>query len=72
LRLREFLQVTATPQAKFAELIGVRQPTISRYLSGKIPPSAAAMARIRDASQGAVAVADWVPLKKPRRRVAPA
>jgi hypothetical protein len=51
-------------------MIGVRQPTISRYASGKIPPSAAVMARIRDASRGAVT--DWMREQKPRRRAAPA
>jgi transcriptional regulator with XRE-family HTH domain len=71
MRLAEYLQLADIPQAKFGELVGVRQATISRYLSGKIPPSAAAMARILDTSRGAVAVADWVPQKKPRR-VAPA
>jgi transcriptional regulator with XRE-family HTH domain len=67
MRLAEFLRLTATPQAKFAVQIGVRQATISRYVSGKIPPSAAVMARICDVSQGAVGPGDWAPEKKIRR-----
>jgi hypothetical protein len=68
MRLREFLRVTATPQARFAAQIGVRQATISRYISGEQIPATPIVLKIRDLSHGAVARDDWVPEKKPRRR----
>jgi hypothetical protein len=68
MRLGEFLRLTATPQAKFAAQIGVRQPTVSRLVAGTQNPSALTALKIRDASQGAVGPGDWGPMKKVRRR----
>jgi transcriptional regulator with XRE-family HTH domain len=72
MRLGAYLELTGISQVAFAATVGVQQGTVSRYVSGKIPPSAAVMVRIRDASRGAVALDDWAPEKEPRRRAAPA
>jgi predicted transcriptional regulator len=55
-------------QTRFAALIGVRQATVSRYISGTKIPSTTVVLKIRDLSKGAVALDDWVPEKKMRRR----
>jgi hypothetical protein len=46
----------------------VQQATVSRYISGTKIPSVTAVLKIRDLSKGAVALDDWVPEKKIRRR----
>jgi hypothetical protein len=58
MRLGEFLRLADLPQAKFATLIGVRQATISRYISGEQIPSTPIVVKIRDLSHGAVALDD--------------
>jgi hypothetical protein len=47
-----------------------RQATVSRYVSGTKIPSATVVLKFRDLSKGAVALDDWVPEKKIRRRAA--
>jgi len=67
MRLGEYLQLTDMSQVRFAALLGVRQATVSRYISGTKLPSVTAVLKIRDLSKGAVALDDWAPLKKRRR-----
>jgi DNA-binding transcriptional regulator YdaS (Cro superfamily) len=67
MRLREFLRVTATPQTRFAAQIGLRQPSVSRLISGMQNPSATTTRKIQSATQGAVGPSDWGPVKKRRR-----
>ena len=58
----------AQGMTRFAALLGVQQATVSRYISGtKIPPVTVVL-KIRDLSKGAVALDDWAPEKKIRRR----
>ena len=68
MRLREYLRSADISQTRFAAQIGVQQGTVSRYISGTKIPSATVALKIRDASQGAVALDDWAPEKKIRRR----
>ena len=68
MRLGEYLQSVAMSQTRLAALIGVQQGTVSRYISGTKIPSVTAVLKIRDISGGAVALDDWVPEKKIRRR----
>ena len=68
MRLGEYLQLADISQTRFAAQIGVRQATISRYISGEQIPSTPIVVKIRDLSHGAVALDDWVPEKKIRRR----
>ena len=70
MRLGEYLQLANISQTRFAALIGVRQATVSRYISGTKIPSATVVLKIRDLSKGAVALDDWAPEKKIRRRAA--
>jgi transcriptional regulator with XRE-family HTH domain len=70
MRLGEYLQLAEISQTRFAAQIGVRQATISRYISGEQVPSTPIVVKIRDLSGGAVALDDWVPEKKIRRRAA--
>jgi predicted transcriptional regulator len=68
MRLGEYLQLADMSQTRFAALIGVQQATVSRYISGTKLPSVTAVLKIRDLSKGAVALDDWAPEKKVRRR----
>ena len=68
MRLGEYLQLADISQTRFAAQIGVRRATISRYISGTKIPSATVVLKIRDLSKGAVALDDWAPEKKLRRR----
>jgi transcriptional regulator with XRE-family HTH domain len=52
------------PQARFAMQVGVRQATISRYISGEQIPSPPIVVKIQDLSHGAVELDDWLPEKK--------
>jgi transcriptional regulator with XRE-family HTH domain len=68
MRLGEYLQLADISQTRFAAQIGVRRATISRYISGTKIPSATVVLKIRNLSKGAVALDDWAPEKKVRRR----
>jgi predicted transcriptional regulator len=68
MRLGEFLRSAEISQVQFATLLGVQQATVSRYISGTKIPSATVVLKIRDLSKGAVALDDWAPEKKIRRR----
>jgi transcriptional regulator with XRE-family HTH domain len=68
MRLGEYLRSAEISQTRFAAQIGVRQATISRYVSGEQVPSTPIVLKIRALSKGAVALDDWVPEKKIRRR----
>ena len=70
MRLGEYLQLADISQTRFAALLGVQQATVSRYISGTKIPSATVVLKIRDLSKGAVALDDWAPEKKIRRRAA--
>jgi predicted transcriptional regulator len=68
MRLGKYLRSAEISQVRFATLLGVRQATVSRYISGTKIPSVTAVLKIRDISKGAVALDDWAPEKKLRRR----
>ena len=70
MRLGEYLRSVNVSQRRFAALLGVQQATISRYVSGEQIPSTPIVLKIRDLSKGAVALDDWLPEKKIRRRAA--
>ena len=65
--LAEFLRLADISQVQFAEQIGLRQPSISRLISGMQNPSATTTRKIQSATQGAVGPSDWGPVKKRRR-----
>jgi hypothetical protein len=64
MRLGEYLRSVNVSQRRFAAQIGVRQATVSRYISGEQIPSTPLVLKIRDLSKGAVALDDWAPEKR--------
>jgi hypothetical protein len=58
MRLGEYLQLADISQTRFAAQIGVRQATISRYISSEQIPSTPIVVKIRGISKGAVALDD--------------
>ena len=68
MRLREYLRLADVSQTRFAALIGVQQATISRYISGEQIPSTLIVLKVRALTGGTVALDDWAPEKKIRRR----
>jgi DNA-binding transcriptional regulator YdaS (Cro superfamily) len=66
-RLGAYLELTGISQTAFAATVALRQPSISRYISGTQNPSATTTRKIQSATQGAVGPGDWAPEKKIRR-----
>lgn len=61
MKLEKYLENTSMSEATFAELIGVKQATVNRYINGKRFPSPVMIQRIERASKGKVKVMDWFP-----------
>ncbi|GGL91843.1 hypothetical protein GCM10011534_12450 [Pseudooceanicola nanhaiensis] len=59
LRLAEYLRSAELTQAAFAERVGVKQPTVHRWLKGEARPSWRVAERIAVTTGGAVPVAAW-------------
>lgn len=64
MQLFQYLASKEISQARFAEQIGVSQPTLSRYVNGDSIPSVVVGARIADITQNLVSVNDWENLHK--------
>ena len=64
MQLFQYLASKEISQARFAEQIGVSQPTLSRYVNGDSLPSVVVGARIADITQNLVSVNDWENLHK--------
>lgn len=60
-KLREHLNQARISQVAFADLIGVRQATVSRLCSGEQVPSLELAVRIERETKGAVPANSWVP-----------
>ena len=60
MQLFEYLIQKDVSQTRFAEKIGVSQPTLSRYLVGQTIPSVITAVRIKDATRGEVTPEDWL------------
>ena len=58
MKLDSYLAAHAITQQRFAELIGCEQPTVARFLKGRIP-SPDLMVRITKATAGAVTPNDF-------------
>ena len=56
--LNSYLAHAEISQVEFAAIVGVKQPTVHRWLNGA-QPSWKAAARIEDATGGKVAVGIW-------------
>lgn len=59
--LRTYLERTATPQTRFAAIIGISRGYMSQLVSGTKTPSLELAAAIERATDGAVTAASWVP-----------
>ncbi|WP_172976585.1 helix-turn-helix domain-containing protein [Roseivivax sp. THAF40] len=58
-RLATFLNRTEMTQGAFAQLIGVSQPTVHRWLHRKDTPTFKTAAKIERMTEGAVPIASW-------------
>ena len=59
MQLSQYLVETSTSQSKFAETLGVSQATVHKWLYGKNRPSADTMVKIKQITEGQVAIEDW-------------
>lgn len=59
MKLQDFLKENSLTHAAFAEMVGVRQATINRYVRGERFPSPDMIKTIQKVTAGRVAVADW-------------
>ncbi|WP_340109485.1 helix-turn-helix transcriptional regulator [Pikeienuella sp. HZG-20] len=57
--LREYLLTTGTTQAAFADVVGLKQSTVSRLARGATLPSLTVAIAIDRATKGAVAASSW-------------
>jgi transcriptional regulator with XRE-family HTH domain len=64
--LKQYLEVKALSLAQFAEKIGVKRNSISRYVHGRVPDPPTVIAIYRE-TRGAVAPNDLYDLPKVRR-----
>lgn len=62
MKLNEFLSQNKITQERFAELIGVEQPTVCRYLKNERFPREDEMRRIYTATNGLVTPNDFIDL----------
>ncbi|MFC4668166.1 helix-turn-helix transcriptional regulator [Seohaeicola nanhaiensis] len=60
LRLSAYLRSVELTQAAFAAMVGVKQPTVHRWLKGDARPSWRVAEKIAHATGGAVPVSAWV------------
>lgn len=58
MRLKDYLKAAGMTRAEFAKMVGCEQPTVSRYLRGRVP-APEVMARIVAATNGAVTPNDF-------------
>lgn len=58
MKLNQYLSINKLTHADFAKKIGCRQPTITRYLSGRVP-TPEIMSLIVKATNGAVTPSDF-------------
>jgi transcriptional regulator with XRE-family HTH domain len=63
MKLRTWLRRRRLTHAQFGELIGSRQQTVSRWVSGLRIPDPKQIALIHRATRGKVSFFDWVKLK---------
>ena len=60
MRLRDYLEATATKVAEFAEALRVSEPTVYRWLNRTRHPNRLQMLAIHRATKGAVTPSDLV------------
>lgn len=63
--LRDYLDKHGLTASAFADLVGVKHSSVSRWAAGETRPDWGRLARIQEVTQGAVTAADFVPLPAP-------
>ncbi|MDA3888976.1 MAG: helix-turn-helix transcriptional regulator [Allgaiera sp.] len=61
-KLTEYLDGHSMTQRSFAKILGVRESTVSDWMSGKLRPSAQNMLRIETKTGGNVTMRAWFDL----------
>lgn len=64
MKLDEYLKNNRIQNVDFAEKIGVHKGSIPRYRKGRVIPTTAVMARIREATNGQVDIEDFLSSKE--------
>lgn len=62
MKLADYIATNKLSQAAFAEMIGSRQPTIWRYLNGRMPRRDH-LIKIKEATRGAVTADDFLEME---------
>lgn len=60
MKLREYLDATQTRAAQFAEILGVADNTVRRWMNGARTPTPDQMRAVYAATKGLVTPNDWV------------
>lgn len=60
-KLRTWLDDNRVSVPEFAEQVGVTRAAVYAWLKGRAAPSRGRMGRVRDATNGFVDAADWLP-----------
>ena len=58
-KLRRYIEAHGLTPARFASLINVTQPSVHRYLYGRVP-SPSVMMRIKEATASTITPNDWL------------
>lgn len=67
-KLRRYIEARGLSPARFASLIFVTQPSVHRYLYGRIP-SPPVMQQIKAVTEGEISPNDWLtPLDEPKAK----
>jgi len=65
--LRDYMDRNGLTQAQMAEMLGVRQPSVGRYLKGQVPDPVI-MQKIIDATEGQVTADSFFIIPPKRKR----
>ena len=70
-KLRKWIETHGLKPARFASLINVTQPSVHRYLYGRVP-SPTVMLRIKEATGNTITPNDWLaPVKDESKKKCP-
>ena len=68
MKLKDYLNKNGLKQQFFANLIGIKPPTLSCYIHGHLYPRESVLKLIEIHTKGAVTKADFPPIEKKRPR----
>lgn len=64
MRLIDWMNKNKLSQRDVAQAVGVKQPTVSRWVNGEIAPSFLAIVKIKNLTNGAVCFDDFINYSK--------